>query len=69
MPKYALRINGKPAAVDFWDPNQPLLYLLRNSLGLHGVGGGDEVWYNPNPGGGRFCVTGLDMTVPAGCSR
>jgi nicotinate dehydrogenase subunit A len=36
MPKYALRINGKPVAVDSWDPEQPLLYLLRNSLGLHG---------------------------------
>ena len=36
MPKYALRINGKTATVDSWDPDQPLLYILRNGLGLHG---------------------------------
>ena len=30
------------------------------------VGGGDQVWYNPNPGDGRFYVTGLDMTIPTG---
>ena len=35
MPSYKFRVNGKPAAVDSWDPDQPLLYLLRNSLGLH----------------------------------
>jgi nicotinate dehydrogenase subunit A len=34
--EYKLRVNGKPVVVDSWDPNQPLLYLLRNSLGLHG---------------------------------
>lgn len=37
MPKYQFRVNGKPAAVESWDPDQPLLYLLRNSLGLHGA--------------------------------
>lgn len=36
MPRYALRINGKTATVDSWDPDQPLLYVLRNGLGLHG---------------------------------
>ena len=36
MPKYTLRINDKSVAVDSWDPDQPLLYILRNSLGLHG---------------------------------
>jgi nicotinate dehydrogenase subunit A len=35
MPKYQFRVNGKPATVDSWDPEQPLLYVLRNSLGLH----------------------------------
>jgi hypothetical protein len=30
------------------------------------VGGGDQVWYNPNPGDGRFYVTGVDMTSPTG---
>jgi nicotinate dehydrogenase subunit A len=35
MPSYRLRVNGKAATVDSWDPDQPLLYVLRNSLGLH----------------------------------
>lgn len=35
MPKYQLRVNGKPVTVDSWDPDQPLLYVLRNDLGLH----------------------------------
>jgi len=37
MAMYQLRVNGKPASVDSWDPDQPLLYVLRNGLGLHGV--------------------------------
>jgi nicotinate dehydrogenase subunit A len=37
MPKYSLRINGATLTVDSWDPGQPLLYVLRNSLGLHGL--------------------------------
>src|SRR5215467_3084538 len=36
MPNFKLRVNGRPLTVDSWDPAQPLLYLLRNSLGLHG---------------------------------
>lgn len=36
MPKYTFQLNGRPVTVDSWDPDQPLLYLLRNSLGLHG---------------------------------
>jgi len=36
MPKYGFRINGREVSVESWDPNQPLLYVLRNSLGLHG---------------------------------
>jgi nicotinate dehydrogenase subunit A len=35
MAKYGLLVNGRAFTVDSWDPNQPLLYLLRNSLGLH----------------------------------
>src|SRR5437588_6977896 len=35
MPKYAFRINGRTVSVDSWDPGQPLLYVLRNNLGLH----------------------------------
>jgi nicotinate dehydrogenase subunit A len=36
MPAYEFRVNGKAVSVDSWDPNQPLLYILRNALGLHG---------------------------------
>ncbi len=36
MPAYKFRLNGAGVTVDSWDPNQPLLYLLRNSEGLHG---------------------------------
>jgi nicotinate dehydrogenase subunit A len=36
MPKYDFRVNGKAASVESWDPDQPLLYVLRNTLGVHG---------------------------------
>ncbi len=36
MAVYALRVNDRAATVDSWDPDQPLLYVLRNTLGLHG---------------------------------
>jgi nicotinate dehydrogenase subunit A len=35
MPTYKFRVNGDAATVDSWDPDQPLLYVLRNILGLH----------------------------------
>jgi nicotinate dehydrogenase subunit A len=34
---YTLNVNGRPVVVDSWDPRQPLLYVLRNQLGLHGA--------------------------------
>jgi nicotinate dehydrogenase subunit A len=37
MPKYSFRVNGRRVSVDSWDPAQPLLYVLRNTLGLHAV--------------------------------
>lgn len=37
MAKYSLRVNGRAVTVDSWDPGQPLLYTLRNALGLHGT--------------------------------
>ncbi|HLH39863.1 MAG TPA: (2Fe-2S)-binding protein [Bryobacteraceae bacterium] len=37
MPNYSFRVNGKTVTVDSWDPDQPLLYVLRNTLGLHGA--------------------------------
>jgi len=36
MPSYRLEVNGTSHAVDAWDPKQPLLYALRNALGLKG---------------------------------
>src|SRR3954452_12473440 len=36
MPQYKLRVNDQDVSVDSWDPEQPLLYLLRNTLDLHG---------------------------------
>jgi nicotinate dehydrogenase subunit A len=36
MPAYRFQLNGRAATVDSWDPAQPLLYVLRNALGLHG---------------------------------
>jgi nicotinate dehydrogenase subunit A len=35
MAKYSFELNGKPVSVDSWDPAQPILYLLRNQLGMH----------------------------------
>src|SRR5215831_8360339 len=37
MPAYQFQVNGKTSTVDSWDPDQPLLYILRNALGLHGA--------------------------------
>src|SRR5579871_5870108 len=36
MASYTLHVNGKTQRVESWDPDQPLLYVLRNALGLHG---------------------------------
>ena len=35
MPSYTFRVNGRRTSVESWDPDQPLLYVLRNQLGLH----------------------------------
>ena len=37
MPTYKLRVNGRDKTVDSWDPDQPLLYILRDGLGLSGT--------------------------------
>jgi len=37
MAKYSFRVNGRSVSVDSWDPAQPLLYALRNSLSLRAV--------------------------------
>jgi nicotinate dehydrogenase subunit A len=36
MPNVKLSVNGHSVDIDAWDTEQPLLYALRNSLGLHG---------------------------------
>jgi nicotinate dehydrogenase subunit A len=36
MAKFSFQLNGRPVTVDSWDAGQPLLYVLRNTLGQHG---------------------------------
>ena len=36
MSNYKFTLNGKLASVESWDPDQPLLYVLRNDLALNG---------------------------------
>jgi len=31
MPVYPFRLNGRPVSVESWDPDQPLLYVLRGT--------------------------------------
>jgi nicotinate dehydrogenase subunit A len=35
LAKYSFQVNRRKVTVESWDPDQPLLYVLRNSLGLH----------------------------------
>ncbi|MBU3713162.1 MAG: (2Fe-2S)-binding protein [Limnohabitans sp.] len=37
MPTYDLNVNGRSTSVTVSDPQQPLLYALRNALGLTGA--------------------------------
>jgi nicotinate dehydrogenase subunit A len=37
MPSYRLTLNGAPVTIKAWDGNMPLLYALRNDLGMHAV--------------------------------
>jgi nicotinate dehydrogenase subunit A len=37
MPKFSLQVNGESRTVDVRDPDEPLLYVLRNALGLTGA--------------------------------
>ena len=36
MAAVELTVNGKAQRLESWDPDVPLLYVLRNQLGLHG---------------------------------
>jgi nicotinate dehydrogenase subunit A len=35
MPRFALTVNGTGRSIEAWDAQMPLLYALRNDLGLH----------------------------------
>jgi nicotinate dehydrogenase subunit A len=35
LAKYSFQVNRRRVTVESWDPDQPLLYVQRNSLGLH----------------------------------
>jgi nicotinate dehydrogenase subunit A len=69
MPKYEFRVNGRMVSVDSWDPGQPLLYILRNTLGLHaakfGCGlaqcGACTVLLDDRPV--RSCVTSVEQVI------
>ena len=37
MPRLTLHVNGEARTVDVRDPNEPLLYVLRNALSLTGA--------------------------------
>jgi nicotinate dehydrogenase subunit A len=37
MARYTFSVNGTPRTVDCNDPDQPLLYVLRNAIGLTGT--------------------------------
>jgi nicotinate dehydrogenase subunit A len=37
MPEFSLQVNGESRTVDVRDPGEPLLYVLRNALGLKGA--------------------------------
>ena len=37
MPSFTLNVNGEPRTVEVRDPDEPLLYVLRNSLSLTGA--------------------------------
>jgi len=37
VPNYSFRVNGRAVTVDSWDPGQPILYILRNTLNLRGT--------------------------------
>jgi nicotinate dehydrogenase subunit A len=36
MPRFDLNVNGRDVVAEVSDPSMPLLYYLRNELGLHG---------------------------------
>jgi nicotinate dehydrogenase subunit A len=69
MAQYRLQVNGHTATVESWDPAQPLLYVLRNALGLHspkfgcGLGqcGACTVLIDGTPA--RSCITSVEQAA------
>jgi len=69
MAQYQLQVNGRTATVESWDPAQPLLYVLRNALGLHspkfgcGLGqcGACTVLIDGTPT--RSCITAVEQAA------
>jgi len=69
MAQYRLQVNGHTATVESWDPAQPLLYVLRNALGLHspkfgcGLGqcGACTVLLDGTPT--RSCITSVEQAL------
>ena len=62
MAQYRLQVNGRTATVESWDPAQPLLYVLRNALGLHGPKFGCGL------GQCGACTVLIDSTPARSCS-
>jgi nicotinate dehydrogenase subunit A len=61
MPTFRLRVNGRSVAADSWDPEQPLLFVLRNQLGLHGAK------YGCGQGQCGACMVLVDDAVAFSC--
>jgi nicotinate dehydrogenase subunit A len=62
MPTYRLIVNEQPRSIESSDPGQPLLYVLRNSLGLHGPK------YGCGLGQCGACTVLLDGTAVRSCT-
>ena len=65
-----LNVNGRATAVEVDDPDMPLLYALRNNLGLHGprfgcgLGQCGTCTVHINGEAARSCVTPLSSLSP-----
>jgi nicotinate dehydrogenase subunit A len=62
MPTYRLNVNGEPRSIESRDPAQPLLYVLRNALGLHGPK------YGCGLGQCGACIVHMDGAVVRSCT-
>jgi len=62
MAAYTLDVNGRPQRIESADPAQPLLYVLRNALGLHGPK------YGCGLGQCGFCTVLVDGRATRSCT-